>query len=123
VTQPIPDELQQWMDENAGAEEVTEEMNASNPFRMDDYEPVFDREGLERRTLTHITDEEHYTGAPRNTPTEVGRFMVNDPATPAAESQEDVDAAFAQLEMNGLIEQRDDGSYVLTRDGWVEMSN
>jgi hypothetical protein len=104
---------------------ITAEHNASNPLKVDDYEPHFPRESHTRRVLGTITDEEDAQagGVPRNTRDAVARVMVPDETSPKITEQAHVDAEFDALAEAGLIEQRDDGSYGLTRAGWVELSN
>lgn len=124
MTQPIPDELQKWADKNItdGVEQLTEEIMSTHPFKVEDYEPKFPREGLEHRVLGTITDEEHYEGKQMNTLDQVSRFLVSDPVVPV-DNPDAVGAAVDKLHEAGLVEHRDDGSYVLTRDGWIELIN
>jgi hypothetical protein len=103
-------------------EEITEEHNATNPLRVDDYEPVFDRHGLTRKVFAFITDEvdAHAGGVPRNTTEAIGRVLRLDGVV---SDFDQVQGELDRLEAAGLIEQRDDGSYFLTREGWIERSN
>lgn len=134
-THPLP-EMQEWLDkwypEGHEVTEVTAEMNAENPLAVNippgqpgAYEPKFVRESVTHRILAHITDENDLLGgvyAPRNTPDMVGKAVIPDKDT-AVSTQEQVETEFAKLKEAGLIEQRDDGSYGKTRDGWVELVN
>jgi hypothetical protein len=143
---PIPDELRKWREVTHDVEnpptEFTDEMRQSHPFLLDEYEPVFPRTSLTRHVLSNVTDEEHFNNTPRNTADQIGLFMatdpiedmlqpqqaVEDPENPGTYSLTDHPTEIVQRELDklaekGLIEKRDDGSYVLTRDGWIEILN
>jgi hypothetical protein len=120
-----PRGTKKWLEDNFPADEITDEIAASNPLKVEDYEPHFDRSGNVRRVLGSITDEvdAHAGGVPRNTRDAVGRYLVNDDVVPGITDQEQVDDAFDSLIDHGLVEQNDDGSYSLTTEGWIELSN
>jgi hypothetical protein len=115
--------------------EITAEYRAAQPYARDDYEPTFPRDSNTRRVLQFVTDEEDAFAvfgagtAPRNTTPAIAAAMFQDENSPGV-SSEDYDEACAQVQEEldalveaGLVEQRDDGSYGLTKDGWVERSN
>jgi hypothetical protein len=86
------------------------------------YEPKFDRLGTHRRVLGHITDLDHVGRGPRNTPDRLDTELAEDPNTNFNEgdnSQEYLD----DLEANGLVQKRDDGTYALTDAGTYELSH
>lgn len=105
-----------------------------------DLPPVkLDREGVERRVLGHITDEEDTSAlGPRNTLAALTYAIVRDQNTtnpPAGKPRLDVDglstaeAAQAVLDIlelligEGLVKQRKDGSYELTDAGHLELAS
>lgn len=103
-------------------EQIGEEERQQQPFYRENYDRTLSGESWARRVLSFITDEVDGPagGIPRNTPTAVGTVLVNDGE---AGSIEDVEQAFEELHNHGFIEQRDDGTWERTEDGWVELSN
>jgi hypothetical protein len=96
-------------------------------YRVEDpenFEPVLDRTGTERRVLGHISDEEHVGRGPRNTAERLAQELAEDPGT-AIEFDEltVVQGHLDTLVGAGLIEQRDDGTYALTELGFTELAN
>jgi hypothetical protein len=106
-------------------QQVTAKTRAADPHAREDYEPVFDRDSFERRVLAFVTDEEDATASPigavpRNSIPAVAHAMRRDHPDLG---EQDVEAALAKLVDGGLVEQRDDGTYGLTEDGFVERKN
>jgi hypothetical protein len=86
------------------------------------YDPKFDRLGTHRRVLGHINDLDHVGRGPRNTPARLDQELAEDPNTNFNEgdsSQEYLD----DLEADGLVQKRDDGTYALTDAGTYELQH
>ena len=89
---------------------------------VEEYEPKFERSGVHRRVLMHVTDEEHVGRGPRNTASRLTQELVEDPYTQFGlgdGAQEYLD----DLEASGLVQKRDDGTYGLTEAGHYELTH
>jgi hypothetical protein len=116
-------------------DEITPEIRAAQPYAVEDYEPEFPRDSTTRRVLGFITDDEDAFAAigpgtaPRNTPQALTIALMGDENTPGIPNDDMSEAAGLvadELELlvnAGFIVERDDGSYGLTDDGFVELSN
>jgi hypothetical protein len=98
------------------------------------YEPKFDRLGLTRRVLGHITDEDHVGRGPRNTAARLDQELdedrntpyrknVPDPENPEAVVPLKVQEHLDKLVEAGLVEKRDDDTYAVTEAGITELVN
>lgn len=88
-----------------------------------DYDPKFDRMGVTRRVLGHITDEDHVGRGPRNEAARLAVELSEDPNTPGAFDVEAIQEHLDKLEEAGLVKQRATGAYSVTRAGTVELVN
>ena len=96
------------------------EANVTAP-EVEVYEPNFDRLGMHRRVLGHVTDLDHVGRGPRNTAERLNQELAEDPFSEfhhGDDSQEYLD----DLEAHGLVTQTD-GVYELTEAGQHELSN
>jgi hypothetical protein len=99
-------------------------MNWLAKYQVEGYEPVLDRLSVERRVLGHITDEHHAGRGPRNTFARLDQELGEDPHTDYEEGNVDrLDAMLAELIDEGLVEERDNGTYGLTDAGFTELAN
>jgi hypothetical protein len=98
-----------------------------HPRQVPGYEPHFDRMGTHRRVLGHITDEDHVGRGPRNNPERLGLELGEDPFTAIEgdplEVQPVVQKYLDELVVAGLVEPREDGTYVVTEAGQIELAN
>jgi len=107
-------------------EVVTAESRAKDPHARDAYDPAFDRASYTRRVLAFVTDEEDSTSTPnpgavpRNTPFAIFWAMRLDHPD---KTEADVKAELDQLVEAGLVQARDDGTFALTDEGYVELKN
>lgn len=93
-------------------------------YVVEDYEPVLDRLGTERRVLGQISDEDHVGRGPRNTVERLSLELAEDPYTAVEyDEQDEVQRLLDTLEEAGLIEKREDDTYGLTEAGFVELAN
>ena len=93
-------------------------------YRLDEYEPAFEREGTTRRVLGHISDEDHVGRGPRNTAERLAQELAEDPNTAIEFDEQDVvQGHLDDLVAEGLIEVRDDGTYGVTDAGYTELAN
>jgi DNA-binding transcriptional ArsR family regulator len=93
-------------------------------YVVEDYEPVLDRLGTERRVLGHISDEDHVGRGPRNTVARLAQELAEDPNTAVEFDEDDViQEHLNTLEEAGLIERRKDATYGITDAGYTEMAN
>jgi hypothetical protein len=111
-------------------DEITDDIHEQQPYYVEDYTPVFDRDSRARRVLAHITDEEDAAagGVPRNTAETLTRVLAADDKSPdfdldPEQSLPTVEAQLDRLVEAGLVSQRKDGSYKLTEDGYREVYN
>jgi hypothetical protein len=93
------------------------------PDQVEDYEPSFDRAGIERRVLGYVTDDDHVGRGPRNTPARLAQELDEDPFSPFVAEEDDVATHLEALVEAGLVEERDDGTYAVTDAGRVELAN
>jgi hypothetical protein len=93
------------------------------PDQVEDYEPHFERTGIERRVLAHITDDDHVGRGPRNTAERLSQELDEDPFSPFVADEDDVQVQLDELEEAGLIEARGDGTYGVTEPGRIELAN
>src|SRR5215469_15217506 len=107
-------------------DEVTTDSRAEDPHARDEYEPHFGRDSYTRRVLAFVTDEEDSLATPepgavaRNTPFAMMWSMRSDHP---GKTEEDVQGELDKLVEAGLVNKRDDGTYQLTDDGYVELKN
>ena len=71
------------------------------------YEPHFDRLGVHRRVLGHITEEDHVGRGPRNTAERLTEELSEDPYTPFDGDEDDVQEYLDDLEASGLGEEEE----------------
>ena len=90
---------------------------------VEDYEPSFDRTSTERRVLGHITDDDHVGRGPRNTIDRLRLELEEDPHTRYGGNVEQLQGYLDALEQEGLVEHREDGTYVVTDAGRTELGN
>jgi ribosomal protein S19E (S16A) len=87
-----------------------------------EYEPHFDRLGIHRRVLGHITDEDHVGRGPRNTADRLTEELGEDPFTPFDGSEDDVQEYLDDLEASGLVS-KDADVYTVTEAGQYELTH
>ena len=92
-------------------------------YVVEDYEPVLDRLGTERRVLGFITDEEHAGRGPRNSVERLSFELEQDEFTRYSGNFEQMQGYLDTIEEAGLIEKRDDDTYALTEAGLTELAN
>lgn len=92
-------------------------------YVVEDFEPVLDRLGTERRVLGFITDEEHAGRGPRNTVERLSFELQQDEFTQYAGNFDQMQAYLDGLEEAGLVEKRADDTYALTDLGYTELAN
>lgn len=89
----------------------------------DEYTPKFDRLGVERRVLGHVTDEDHLGRGPRNTLARLDQELIEDPHTSYAGNVEQLQRYVDDLVDAGLLAAREDGSYAVTDAGLFELTH
>jgi hypothetical protein len=94
-----------------------------HPSQVEGYEPHFDPLGPQRRTLAFITDFDNLGRGPRNTAERVGEEMDEDPFSAFSLHTHNVQEYLDELEGAGLVKQKKDGTYSVTKAGQVELAN
>jgi hypothetical protein len=89
----------------------------------EDYEPHFNRLGIHRRVLGHITDSEHVGRGPRNTLDRLVVEVAEDPFSNYDGNRNEMAHFLDELTKAGLIGQRADETYMITAAGRVELAN
>lgn len=123
-----PDEIDQELAEMTAQAQPETPEGELHPCQVAGYEPHFDRLGVTRRVLGHVTDEVDVDAVgPRNTLEALSYGLATDANTPlhgtstevAPEVQEHLDS----LVEAGLLKVRKDGSYEVTAAGLTELRN